>query len=34
VAYSLGGTVDGYFRIVFPAQGYFLGSVSQTEYLG
>jgi hypothetical protein len=33
VAYSLAGTVDGYFRIVFPAQGYFLGSQS-TEYLG
>jgi len=34
VAYALSGTVDGYFRIVFPAQGYFLGSVSKTEYLG
>jgi hypothetical protein len=33
VAYALAGTVDGYFRIVFPAQGYFLGSQS-TEYLG
>lgn len=34
VALALSGTVDGYFRIVFPAQGYFLGSVSNTEYLG
>lgn len=28
------GAINGYFRIVFPAQGYFLGSVSKTEYLG
>lgn len=33
VADDLSGTVDGYFRIVFPAQGYFLGSES-TQYLG
>jgi hypothetical protein len=34
VAYALSGTVDGYFRIIFPAQGNFRGSVSNTEYLG
>jgi hypothetical protein len=34
VAFARSGTVDGYFRIVFPAQGDFLGSVSNTEYLG
>jgi hypothetical protein len=33
VAIDLSGTVSGYFRIVFPAQGFFLGSTSNTEYL-
>jgi hypothetical protein len=34
VGLSLAGTVNGYFRIVFPAQGNFLGSVSKTLHLG
>lgn len=34
MAYALRGTVNGYFRIVFPAQSFFLSSTSNTEYLG
>jgi hypothetical protein len=34
VAYDLRGTVNGYFRVVFPAQSFFLSSTSNTEYLG
>ena len=33
VAFARAGTINGYFRIVFPAQGHFLGS-SATVYLG
>lgn len=34
VAYTRNGTLDGYFRIVFPAQGYYLSSTSKTLHLG
>jgi hypothetical protein len=27
-------TLSGYFRAVFPAQGYYLGSTSATRHLG
>lgn len=34
VVYTYYKTLAGYFRIVFPAQGYYLGSTSKTMHLG